>query len=359
MDKTEGSLVIESDSQEAVANKIDQYLEYEEKEIGYTPLDGRLPPEPDEAAEQSEEPVEEQEATDEKAKEEQQSPKSLAELAEQTGVSEDALLDLAANAVIDGETKSVTLREALKSYQQESAYTKRSQALANERNTFLQRKEQAETGIRNELIVAEQQVQKLEAEIKAALDSPLLQRLYEDDPQAWAQETVRLKDKAAEAAAFRERIVNNINQYDARRQAEHAERIRELTQREQSMLLEKLPDWHDGTKAAAEWAGISRFVEGRYGFTRDELANILDHRLILVARDAYRYSEAQQATNQLSKKKLAALPKVTVKPGSKQDTRVSDAKADNRKKLQKVLKGSRNLRERERAAAALISDLME
>ena len=79
---------------------------------------------------------------------------------------------------------------------------------------------------------------------------------------------------------------------------------------------DKLPHWRDEKKRAAESEQIAAYLND-LGYTAEELGGLVDHRALLVARDAAKWRAQQRAK---SKQAPTATGKV-VKPGA--------ARADN------------------------------
>ena len=95
--------------------------------------------------------------------------------------------------------------------------------------------------------------------------------------------------------------------------AEQAEQLANHTKAQQEALLAKLPEWKDPVKAKAESDTIKTYLKTQ-GFDDAELANIRDHRAILLARDAMKYRELVSKA-QATAKKVQALPQKVMKPG--------------------------------------------
>ena len=86
-------------------------------------------------------------------------------------------------------------------------------------------------------------------------------------------------------------------------------------QAETNVLLAKLPEWRNSEKAQAEKEQIKAFLQG-HGYTTQEINSVLDHRFVLLARDALKYRQLQQNKNEKLKQVRTAPP--VVKPGAKE-----------------------------------------
>ena len=86
---------------------------------------------------------------------------------------------------------------------------------------------------------------------------------------------------------------------------------------QEQKLLDRIPEWKDGTKRQAESRAVVQTMGKDYGFTQEELNGPLmyDHRVVALLYDAHRYRQA--AANAKSRKgQLQGLPQVA-KPGAK------------------------------------------
>lgn len=99
---------------------------------------------------------------------------------------------------------------------------------------------------------------------------------------------------------------------------------RQVLVAESEALLTKVPEWRNAETAAKEKSEIAKLLTDRYGFNPNELDNLLDHRALLVARDALRYRQMQAVKDDKVKQARAAPP--VVKPGTTQKT--TSAKQD-------------------------------
>ena len=132
--------------------------------------------------------------------------------------------------------------------------------------------------------------------------------------------------------------------YEARQR--HAQQAREYLQsmqsqehqqalqREQAALLDAVPEWRDEAVRRGAVQDIADAGRG-YGFSAEELSGIVDHRMLLVLRDAAAYRKIK-ADKPVVTKKVAQAP-VAMKPGAKPSKAgaVETARQQQRAKLKK------------------------
>jgi hypothetical protein len=86
---------------------------------------------------------------------------------------------------------------------------------------------------------------------------------------------------------------------------------------ERQKLIEKVPEWRDQGRRAADAEALIAFAESR-GFTRDEVLNVADHRALLMLRDLWLADRRLQAvgTVPVTKKPPVVRGIRTVSPGA-------------------------------------------
>lgn len=87
---------------------------------------------------------------------------------------------------------------------------------------------------------------------------------------------------------------------------------------EAQKLLDRIPEWKDESRKAAESKSILEAMQKNYGFKAEEIANdpiLSDHRVISILRDAWKYQQAV-ANSKAKKGPIQGLPKAAT-PGAK------------------------------------------
>ena len=84
--------------------------------------------------------------------------------------------------------------------------------------------------------------------------------------------------------------------------------------REMARLAERAPELADPAHRRSTLDAINSFLQGE-GFAREQIGELVDHRIILLARDAMRWREQERTKRSAAAKKVAQAPR-TQKPGS-------------------------------------------
>jgi hypothetical protein len=120
------------------------------------------------------------------------------------------------------------------------------------------------------------------------------------------------KEQKDKLRTERDQLAAQINSKHAQFTQWSANVTRERAQAEMGALLAKAPEWRNAEKWTAEKSSISSVLSD-YGFNSDEINSVIDHRMLLVARDAAKWRELQRTKTDRVKQVREAAP--VVKPG--------------------------------------------
>lgn len=198
---------------------------------------------------------------------------------------------------VDGEEVTVTLEEALQGYQRAADYTRKTQALADQRKLI-----EAEAAKARAL---EAQYATLIANAEAGL-----KELYPEEPDWTALRRQVPPDQFAAQWDEWQRLKSTrdlVAQERARVQAAQAATARtELAKQlevERERLLKAFPAWSDPAILQAETAQIATYARG-LGFSDEQLGQVTDHRLVQLIDKARRW-DALQAQKSAVQAKVA------------------------------------------------------
>jgi len=314
-------------SAEDAANQILSMWDSEEQtanEETDTPVDEEVVEDTEEAEEVEEEAPESEE---EEGQAEEETEEEVAEEEEFDVVAEE---DLKYTIKVDGEELEVGIDELKNGYQRQADYTRKSQALAE------QRKETE--AIQSERMQLEQERQ-MYANGLQMLQEQQSAKLKDFDSVEWealkAEDPYQYMIKKDEYRDAQERITNLVQEQQAvqQEQAQQAQQARaHFVQQEYSRLVAALPEWNDSKstikKDVQDYAISS-------GFLPEEVSQLADHRSILVIKKAMEYDKL---TTKVAPKKKAVkkVPKVqkSGRGNSKEDVAVEAIKK-KRARLQK------------------------
>ena len=297
---------------------------------------------PEETEEVSEESEEEPlEASADEPEEESEEPDEPEETEE----------ELVYEVRVDGEPQTVTLDELLNGYSRQSSFTKKSQALAEQRKEFENAQQQMAAEYHQIQAERQQYVNSLQQVIEGSTanleqyQSVDWERLKVEDPVEWTIKRQELADAQNKIQATKAEQDQAIQ----RAQAEFQQQQQATLQQEHGKMVEALPDWAEPDKQQEIATGIRNYATSQ-GFQKEELDSLSDHRSLLVLRKAMLYDQLQKAD--VKGKKLKGKPRV-----------IRAGRGAEKKQTQKGLRAAKMKRLQSTGhvddAANLIEDLME
>lgn len=244
---------------------------------------------------------------------------------------------------VAGETREVPLEEAIRGYQRQQDYTRKTQELAEQRRELSEQ-------VQSEREQYRQGLQTLEAALQAVMpEEPNWDNLEEENPS-----------KIAEFQRFQQSM-QQVQQEQARLQQEQ---MSQMAQNAEEKLLDAIPEWEDPEVAAAEKQRMIETAQLTYGYEPQELSQVYDPRLVQVLRDAMLYNE-QTTKGRTTKAKSKSSggeteskkESPTLKPGSSSGGKATskpESKSKSSKALNRLAKSGR-----ERDAATVLEQMLE
>jgi hypothetical protein len=233
-----------------------------------------------------------------------------------------------------GEDKEVTLDELIKSYQLGTDYTKKSQAVAEERKAV----EAERHAVQEAKALRDQYAQQLGI-IEQMLNQPQqaedLDYLKETDPIGYAVKVAELSQKEKQLAQVRAQreMISQQQEYDRQQQ------MRQMIATESEKLVSVLPEFADPSKGEVIRKDIRTYGK-QMGFSDEELANVFDSRAVLTLYKAMQYDKLQSAKPGITKK-VSEAPKA-IKPGV---SKPRDSNSEEIRKLKSRAKSTGSVRD--------------
>jgi hypothetical protein len=238
-----------------------------------------------------------------------------AETVESDSVEVDESDEVTYTVRVAGEDETVSLPELLAGYSRTGDYKRKTQELAE-----MRRETQAEQ-------------QRLQAEIdRYATVLPQLQQFIEQaaGPEPDRNDYPNSSDYLVAKDAWNTRQAQlHAVQAEQQRLADEAQQaqlkqLQEYGAEQHRLLLERVPEWNDTSVLQREQSEMADYLRGE-GYQDTELAQLFDHRFIVMARKARLYDVAQATGKSKAKavkgKAKAASPGVTDTPTRGRDYR--------------------------------------
>jgi hypothetical protein len=273
---------------------------------------------------------------------------SLSDLAESLEVSID---DLSAQVkhtfTAAGEEVTVSLAELVNGYQKDVDYRRNTERLTEERQTLNREAQSRMQEFQAHNHALAQGFQFTEQMIAGEMDSPEMQNLQVSNREEWLYRRQMLGERLDKLRGERAKFAQRYSEYV---QTTH----NNLRTAEQAALLKAKPDFTDADKT------IAQQTIGSLGFNEQEVAEVIDHRLVIGALELHRLREENAALRKLkeegeraAKKLKTDLPKAN-KPGRQQQNRGVRVTKDRMNRLRQRAKKSGSVDD----AAAVIENMM-
>ena len=232
----------------------------------------------------------------------------------------------------------VTLDEALKGYQRESDYTKKTQDLGNQRRDIETQQDSLKKeleAVKNSRSQYEQQLTELTKHLNQ--DNNIdWETLYRENPADY----IKLKadeDKRKEALQLTQLEQQRINE-EKRKEQEKV--YNNYLVKERQILAEKMPVYADKEKGPQLLEKLTSFALEQ-GYTQKEISMMVDHRAVLLLADAYRYNQIKKS--KLANKKVKITPRTVTSNAS--NVREDSEEKQNVEKRMSRLKQSGHLKD--------------
>ncbi len=265
---------------------------------------GQQEPPKEEIKQNSPEPTKEESQEDQpeeqEIKEEETEAESQDETEEETSedVSQDEeqidaqekLKDSTYKVKVAGQELEVTLDELRNGYSRDADYRQKTEELSYQRKQFQSESEKQRQDYSQKLNELNQRLAVAQQDLNAEINSADLDKLYEEDPTEAAKVERRLKKKQ-----------DALNQSLQQTQAEQKQQFSSFLQEQQRKLVSKMPEFSDPAKASTIKANMKSTLNN-YGFNDQEVAQVYDHRIVMLVNDAMKYRSMQNSKPNIAKK---------------------------------------------------------
>jgi hypothetical protein len=218
-------------------------------------------------------------AEEEKVDKETDSEEDDADSEENATDEDDPLLTV----TVDGTDVEVKLSDLKKNYSGNGAIEKRLQQATELRNGYYQVGEQLFTNLQAQT----ERLKHIDTVLKSVAEPNIdWDRLRQLDPQRYLIE----RDKAREAQDKRSSLAQEAQRLAHEQQELTALHYQTKVQEETGKFLEKVPEMRDPEVAAKLMQAFNQEAL-HYGFSANDVSGIVDHRQLMVLRDAVRYRQ--------------------------------------------------------------------
>lgn len=239
---------------------------------------------------------------------------NLHQLAEALEVPFDELMgNVKARVKVAGEERDVTLKELQDGYQMEADYRKKTSELAEQRRAFEAESQRVANEINTRFNEAQQITGLLENQLMAEYQAVNWNELRATNPAEFAALKQEYNDRYNQIQNVKANVAYQLQAQQNELIAKQAHEIKSMLTSESEKLQAAIPEFRDEAKAK-ELKGQLKDYLRTYGYSDQEIANVYDHRHVLIIKDAMAYRAMQSKKPELTKK-VVNLPKMQ-KPGA-------------------------------------------
>ena len=216
---------------------------------------------------------------------------------------------------VNGQELDVTLDELRNGYSRDADYRQKTEELSYQRKQFQSESEKQRLNYSEKLNELNQRLSNAQVDLNAEINSADLDKLYDEDPTEAARVERKLKKKQ-----------DALNQSIQQTQVEQRQQFESYLKDQQRKLVSKMPEFSDPSKASNLKANMKNTLNN-YGFNDQEVAQVYDHRIVMLVNDAMKYRNLQNSKPNLAKK--------ISKPGRVFSSGVKQGKNESNLKLRK------------------------
>jgi hypothetical protein len=286
----------------------------EEEEIGKSEPPKQNSPEPQKEESNLDQP-QEQDNMEEQSQEE--TSEDVSQDAEQMDTQEkqDSTEEELYKVKVNGQEYDVTLDELTNGYSRDADYRQKTEILANDKKEFQSESEKQRQNFSQKMTELNQVLNDAQQQLNDETNNVDLEKLYEEDPTEAARIEHRLRKKQ-----------EKLNLAMEKTQSEQKTQFESFLKDQQNKLVSKMPEFNDPTKASQLKSSMKNTLNS-YGFNDQEVAQVYDHRIVMLVNDAMKYRNLQKAKPNIAKK--------ISKPGKVFSSGVKQSKDDLNSKSRK------------------------
>jgi DNA repair exonuclease SbcCD ATPase subunit len=272
-------------------------------------------PEPENVESEEDQPQEQEISEETESEEEEVSEQDVSQDEEQIDTQEKQEDSPFYTVKVNGQELDVTLDELRNGYSRDADYRQKTEELSHQRKQFQSESEKQRQDYSQKLNELNQRLSAAQVDLNAEINSADLDRLYDEDPTEAARVERKLKKKQ-----------DALNQSLQQAQAEQKEQFSSFLQDQQRKLVSKIPEFSDPAKASTLKSNMKSTLNN-YGFNDQEVAQVYDHRIVMLVNDAMKYRSMQNSKPNIAKK--------ITKPGKSFSSGVKQGKSEANLKLRR------------------------
>lgn len=258
---------------------------------------------------------------------------------------------------IDGQQHKIPVSELQRGYQRENDYFNKTRQLADTRRALETHHAQVAQNYDAQLNMLGRMFHEAKVILGGELNSPQMEQLRQYDQQEWLMQRQLMQERIDKVDGLFAQVQQTHAQHANAMKQQQLANMQSALPEQEAILTRAIPDWRDGGQARLGQYLTSQGV----GFTPQELNNVIDARMLIVAEKARMFDEMQAQRNAPKKRNNGKAPKhmkggkgsgLQRNPQGKQQA----SKYVRARKLKAKAKQTGNMHDAGRAIASLLDD---
>ncbi|BAQ16919.1 hypothetical protein [Methyloceanibacter caenitepidi] len=218
---------------------------------------------------------------------------------------------------VNGEQAEASIGDLVKSYQIGEAAERRLEDAKAKAQSITEDAAEKSKQVEATYAVAAKMLETLEDELDRDIKAIDWDKLREEDSAEYAAKKADVAERKDRLNTVKQQAAESYQETLKQANDDRIAALKQHAQTEHAALLEAIPEWKDAEKAKAGKVQVIKYLSDM-GFSENELANIVNHRVLVMARNSMLFEESQKKVS-TAKKRVAKVPK-TMKPGTKPGT---------------------------------------
>lgn len=235
------------------------------------------------------------------------------------------------NTKVNGESQTVKAEELIAGFQNNKAFTQKSQAFAEEKKAF----DTEVAGVREEYAKRLHTVDSLnkyfENQLLEAYNGVNWEQLRVSNPAEYAATRQDYQARALEFQQINDAILVDMDKARQEMQGKMQEAATEFRKQQRTIMVESNPTWADDKTYDSAISGVKNFLNDTYGFSGEEFESVMDARLVALVQDAQKFREGKKLAEGKPKQKVPKFQKSSGRRPSKKVSKLDKLTAASKK----------------------------
>jgi len=256
---------------------------------------------------------------------------TFAELRQHLEADDEWLGGLQMDVEVNGKTSQVPLRDLVANYQTNQAADERLEQAKTKSAEAAQLQARQTAALEVQFNIAAQAAEAAETMLLSEMAEVDWDALRQEDPGRWAAERQRFTERKGAIEQLKNKVVEGYREWMTQQQNELQEKQKEYVEHQRGLLASTMPkvspDWGDPQKLQAAKTRLADYAISS-GYTKEELANTVDHRMLITLEKARLYDAAQGKLD-VTRQRIRKVPRV-MKPGASRGAQVVNLQAQQK-----------------------------